>query len=91
MITKAEQIIMDYTASTKWSQIKHMTWTTAEVMDVFDTYFKNQNPSHNSDKTICCNNCRNISRCKLAWKGSDWNLSTDYCSKHHLIEEKNEV
>ena len=47
--TKAEQIIMDYTASTKWSQIKHLKWTTAEVMDVFDTYFKAQNTIHNSD------------------------------------------
>ena len=37
--TKAEKIIMDYTASTKWEQIEKIHWTTAEVMDVFDTYF----------------------------------------------------
>ena len=48
-ITKAEQIIMDYTASTKWDQIEKIHWTTAEVMDVFDTYFRTLERSDNSD------------------------------------------
>lgn len=38
--TKAEQIILNYTASWKWSQIKKLKWTTAEIMDIFDSYFK---------------------------------------------------
>lgn len=30
----AEQAIYDYTSSSKWQQVKYMTWTTAEMQDV---------------------------------------------------------
>jgi len=30
----AEEAIYDYTSSSKWQQVKYMTWTTAEVQDV---------------------------------------------------------
>jgi len=36
--SRAEQIILDYTASSNWEQIKYMEWTTAEMMDVFDKH-----------------------------------------------------
>ena len=30
----AEQAIYDYTSSTKWQQVKYMTWTTSEMQEV---------------------------------------------------------
>ena len=36
--SRAEQIILDYTSSSNWEQIKKMDWTTAEMMDVFDKH-----------------------------------------------------
>jgi len=80
-VTKAEQIIMDYTASTKWEDIEKIHWTTSEVMDVFDTYFKNPlERSDNSDyaKSLC-------ESCGQPCKENDVATCPDYREKYREV------
>lgn len=37
-----EKFVLDYTASTKWEQIRDLDWTTAEMLDLMETYLKNK-------------------------------------------------
>ncbi|MCP3683370.1 MAG: DUF551 domain-containing protein [bacterium] len=36
----AEKILLEYTASENFEQIKDTDWTTAEIIELFDAYFK---------------------------------------------------
>ena len=41
-LKSAEEIMLDYTGSSEFCQIKDMNWTTAEVLAVFDKYSSQQ-------------------------------------------------
>lgn len=36
---KAEQLLLDYTGSTKWKEIEKITWTSSEIIDLLIKYF----------------------------------------------------
>ena len=41
-MSKGYKIILDYTLSDKWEDIKNLKWTTAEVIDLLNNYFKKE-------------------------------------------------
>lgn len=43
--TGGEKFLLSYTASSTWDQIKYMSWTTAEVIDVMNLYHDKGNPN----------------------------------------------
>lgn len=72
----AEKAIYDYTSSSKWQQVKNMTWTTSEVQDVIaKAIVKNIEviPCCKSDSELlsCCH-CKGTG--KVHYDNGTWQL-----------------
>ncbi len=69
----AEQAIYDYTSSTKWQQVKYMTWTTAEMQDVIAKALVK-----NIEVIQCCTELKD----KEAMTFDEWTKENNYRKVH---------
>lgn len=86
----AEQAIYDYTSSTKWQQVKYMTWTTAEMQDVIAKALVK-----NIEVIQCCTELKDKEKLTFnKWresKGLYYTNRGDYENMHGTLIDENDV